>query len=151
MSGITALRLTVFLCGRLVRYNMSSDALASNPYSRMLYSIPFSITTAVTCTSCDAHMTASLFFNLLACCACCRSTSVISRLNKSCVESIDTLTHTSPTLSAGTDGAASTALTEEKLGGLSSPSAVTLGSLTSAKPGEDLSGYLGLFSQQGKG
>ena len=142
--------MTVFLRGRLVRYNTSSDAIANNPYGGVLSSIPFSITTAVTCTPCDAHMTASLFFNFLACCACCRSTSVISRLNKSCVESIDTLTHTSPTLS-GTDEAASTALAEEKLGGLSSPSAVTLGSLTSAKPGEDLSGYLGLFSQQGKG
>ena len=80
----------------------------------------------------------------------CRSTSVISRLNKSCVESIDTLTPSSPTLSAGTGGAASPA-PEEEQGGLSSVSAVTLGSLTSAKPGEDLSGYLGLFSLQGRG
>ena len=81
----------------------------------------------------------------------CRSTGVISRLNKSCVESIDSLTDSSPMLSTGTDGAASTALTEEGESGLNSQSVVTLGSLTSAKPGEDLNGYLGLFSQQGKG
>ena len=66
------------------------------------------------------------------------------------MESIDTLTHSSPSLSVGTDEMTSAAH-EEDQGGLSSPSVVTLGSLTSAKPGKSLSGYLGLFSQQGKG
>ena len=67
------------------------------------------------------------------------------------MESIDTLTPSNPTLSVGTAGVASPVLEKEEQGGLSSPSAVTLGSLTSAKPGEDLSGYLGLFSLQGRG
>ncbi len=100
----------------------------------------------ITCSSQDALNCC----NNLTCCFFGRSTSVISRLNKSCVESIDTLAHSSPSLSAGTD-AVTSAAHEEDQGGLNSPSVVTLGSLTSAKPGQSLSGYLGLFSQQGKG
>ena len=99
----------------------------------------------------DAHNCSSIDPLLLCHLDVLRSTSVISRLNKSCVESIDTLTPSNPTLSAGMAGTASPALEREEHGGLSSPSAVTLGSLTSAKPGEDLSGYLGLFSLQGRG
>ena len=115
------------------------------------------IRTYFTCITCTHHMhitcssqDALNCCNNLTCCFFGRSTSVISRLNKSSVESIDTLAHSSPSLSAGTD-AVTSAAHEEDQGGLNSPSVVTLGSLTSAKPGQSLSGYLGLFSQQGKG
>ena len=81
----------------------------------------------------------------------CRSVNVRSRLDKSVVEDIDSLSETNSLYTSQNSPSSLQERGDSLLQSPSSPSLSMVGSLVSARPGQDMEGYLGMFTKQGKG